>query len=60
MKKFMLILIPDSGEPFAKFYNTYNEAHEASMNAECGLGWRFQLYEYDPYGEHDGYVLIEE
>lgn len=62
MKKYMLILQGD-GEQSAQFYDTWHDAENCRMNAECGMGWYAEVYCYmktnedDPY-EPETYICI--
>ena len=47
MKKFMVVIFAsdeDGEETFAKFFDTYGDASNARMDAECGMGWYAEIY----------------
>lgn len=45
MKNYMMVTKDEDGEVFSTFYDTYNAARNAKMDAECGLGCYCELYE---------------
>jgi len=44
MPKFMVVVLID-GEPVAKFFTDFSDAHQYAMDAECGLGAEVEFYE---------------
>lgn len=47
MKKYMVIVESDDGT-HAFFYNDPIKAEQTRMDAECGMGWRAQVYKWYP------------
>ena len=46
MKRYMVITVDEKGEQNALFTDNRNQAWDARMDAECGLGWYAEVYEY--------------
>ena len=63
MKQYMVIVKGDD-EQGAKFFDSWIDADSYRMDAECGLGYYAQVYEYgkqdpdDPY-EPESYYMIQ-
>lgn len=45
MKKYMLVCQGESGKQYCIFADSYNEAHDLKMDAECGMGAVCEVYE---------------
>ena len=45
MKKFMIVINGEDGTS-AVFTDDAQKAEQTRMDAECGLGWRAQVYEW--------------
>ena len=58
MKKYMLIIKDEEGTQHAHFYDDFNTADNARMDAEVSLGWYVELYEYQEKPE-DGISCYE-
>lgn len=63
MRKYMLVARDEEGNQSVSFYDTYNEAINAYMDCECGLGWYVELYSYmreneDDPNEPESYICI--
>ena len=55
MKKYMIVCQnTDDNKTEASFADTYNEARNIMMNAECGMGWPAEIYARVEIDE-DGY-----
>lgn len=46
MKKYMVIISDNEGTQSAIFTDNPNEAWDTRMDAECGLGYYAEVYEY--------------
>lgn len=44
MPKFMVVILIE-GEPVAKFFTEFSDAHQCAMDAESGLGAEVEFYE---------------
>ena len=44
MKQFMVVVTTEDGV-FRQFYDTYGEAEDARMNAECGMGYHAEVWQ---------------
>lgn len=51
MEKYMLVCQVDNGEQYALFADTYDQAHDLRIDAECGMGAVVEVYERDKDAE---------
>ena len=59
MKNFMVVGLTDDGKTFANFFDTYEEASNARMDCECGLGWYAEIYVREETECGKEYVFLE-
>ena len=57
MKKYMVVIDSDEGT-HAFFYDDVEKAEETRMNAECGMGFRAQVYKW--FSRSQQYKLLYE
>lgn len=57
MKKYMMITLYE-GQQGVSFYDSYDAAFGAHMDAECGLGAYAEVYERQDGPEGGQYVLL--
>ncbi len=57
MKKYMVITLYE-GQQGVSFYDSFDAAQDAHMNAECGLGAYAEVYERQDGPEGGQYVMI--
>lgn len=58
MPRFMVVTKCE-GETHAAFFETYNKAHNYCLNAECGMGAYWEMYERQEITDEDGYTSRE-
>lgn len=44
MKNYMVIVLDETGEQSAHFFDEFSDAENFRMNAECGIGWYAEIY----------------
>lgn len=46
MKRYMIVISDEKGEQSAVFTDSRDQAWDTRMDAECGLGYYAEVYEY--------------
>lgn len=59
MKRYMIVISDNEGNQSAVFTDNSNQAWDTRMDAECGLGYYAEVYEYqaDDDGEESYHFL---